>query len=69
MTDFDAVRAVMAAFAPTAGWTCKRIGWRQAVQVEHPEYGVRVCRVSEDATVQVLNPDSPQPFSAAASGT
>lgn len=68
MTDFDAVRAVMAAFAPTAGWTCKRIGWRQAVQVEHPEYGVRVCRVSEDATVLVLNPDSPQPFSAAASG-
>nr|WP_294549311.1 hypothetical protein [uncultured Rhodopila sp.] len=68
MTDFDAVRAVMAAFAPTAGWTCKKIGWRQAVQVEHPQLGVRVCRVSEDATVQVLNAGDPPPISATASG-
>lgn len=62
MTDFDAVRAVMAAFAPTAGWTCKKIGWRQAVEVEHPEYGTRVCRVADDATVRVLNPDEPHPI-------
>jgi hypothetical protein len=68
MTDFDAVRAVMAAFAPAAGWTCKKIGWRQAVQVEHPELGVRVCRVSEDATVQVLNPGASAPGSAPAPG-
>jgi hypothetical protein len=54
MTDFDAIRGVLAVFAPAEGWICTKIGWRKAVQVEHPRQGMRICRVTEDGTVVVL---------------
>ena len=40
MTDFEAIRAVMAEFPPSAGWICSKILWRQALQVEHPQLGI-----------------------------
>ncbi len=65
MTDFDAIRGVLAVFAPADGWTCTKIGWRKAVQVEHAEYGVRICRVAPDGHVDVLKADHREPASAA----
>ncbi len=54
MTDFNAIRAVLAVFPPSDGWTCTKVGWRQAIRIEHAEYGMRVCRVSEDGIVSVI---------------
>nr|WP_294518967.1 hypothetical protein [uncultured Rhodopila sp.] len=65
MTDFDAIRGVLSVFAPTAGWTCTKIGWRKAVQVEHRDLGVRICRVAEDGTVVVLKAEDPHAAAAA----
>jgi hypothetical protein len=59
MTDFDAIRAVLAEFPPSAGWICSKILWRQALQVEHPQLGVRICRVTEDGAVSVIKTDPP----------
>jgi hypothetical protein len=59
MTDFDAIRAVMAQFPPSAGWICSKILWRQALQVEHPQLGVRICRVAEDGAVSVIRAEPP----------
>ncbi len=57
MTDFEAIRAVMAEFKPSAGWICSKILWRQALQVEHPQLGVRICRVTDDGAVSVIRTD------------
>jgi hypothetical protein len=54
MTDFNAIRAVLAVFPPADGWSCTKVGWRQSIRIEHPEYGMRVCRVSEEGVVTVL---------------
>ena len=54
MTDFDAIRAVLAVFHPADGWACTKVGWRQAIRIEHPNFGMRVCRVSDTVVVTVL---------------
>jgi hypothetical protein len=54
MTDFDAIRAVLAVFPPADGWACTKIGWRQAIRIEHPDFGMRVCRVSDGVVVSVI---------------
>lgn len=54
MTDFDAIRSILAVFPPAEGWTCSKIGWRQSIRIEHPEHGMRVCRAADDGIVTVL---------------
>jgi hypothetical protein len=55
MTDFDAIRAVLAVFPPADGWTCSKVGWHQSIRIEHPDYGMRVCRSSADGVVTVIH--------------
>jgi hypothetical protein len=55
VTDFDAIRAVLAVFPPADGWTCTKVAWRQAIRIEHPEFGMRVCRVSDGIVVSVID--------------
>jgi hypothetical protein len=55
MTNFNAIRAVLAVFPPADGWTCTNVGWHQSIRIEHPGHGMRVCRSSEAGVVTVIH--------------
>ena len=54
MTDFDAIRAVLGGVSSGGRMGLHKGRLAPGDPVEHPEFGMRVCRVSDDIVVNVI---------------